>query len=344
MKKLQNSFFYLVPLLFAFVFDFQYPCSATELTEICQQASLLPGRIRSYQFSARMEMNFSSGKKTDIVNFWQSGDNIRVESKMVVPPGKKVDPMIAGAIYAYNGSLYQWAIPGRESLSFSKQCRHPNLYWGVNPILVPYSWLATGVVNWSDLKDRKRWLAQFNKARYEGKKTENNKTFDVVSFPPPPNDENPLAIEQIQVHFSKDTGYYPLKLVVYGKSKQLLGYMEVLQYTLLEIDGQKTVFPLVVTGEQGTGGNKFMMTIDESSIKVNQHIDEDLFTLSPSMAKTVYDYDEELKKVEPASEPYSDTIVPPRRWTFKRIFAIVVIDAIIITLLIILIRRQRKKK
>jgi hypothetical protein len=250
-----------------------------------------------------------------------------------------------GAIYAYNGSLYQWAIPGREALSFSKQCRHPNLYWGANPILVPYSWLATGVVNWSDLKDRERWLAQFDKARYEGKKTENNKIFDVVSFPYTPNDENPFAIEQIHVYFSKETGYYPLKSVYYAKNKQLLGHVEVLQYTLLDIDGQKTVFPLVVTGEN----SKFTITIDESSIKVNQHIDEDLFTLSPSMAKDVYDYDEELKKLEPFSDT-SDVVntsgntVPPSRWTWKRISIIVIADVIIIAILLILWYWLRKKK
>ncbi|MDR3198416.1 MAG: hypothetical protein LBU34_11165, partial [Planctomycetaceae bacterium] len=120
MKKLQILFFYLV-LLFILSFDFLYPCSASELTEICQQASILPGRIRSYQFSAKSELKLPSENedKTDIVKFWQSGDNIRVESKMIVPSGKKVDPIVAGAIYAYNGSLYQWCIPGRETLSFS---------------------------------------------------------------------------------------------------------------------------------------------------------------------------------------------------------------------------------
>jgi hypothetical protein len=341
MKKLQILFFYLV-FLFILFFDFLCFCNASELTEICQQASALPGRIRSYQFSAKIELNASPDKKTDIVKFWQSGDNIRVESKMVVPPGKTVDPIVMGAIYAYNGSRYQWYIPGREALSFSKQCRHPSLYWVTNPILMPYGWLASGVVNWSDLKDRERWLAQFEKARYKGKKTENNKTFDVVSFHPPPNAEDLLEVEEFHVYFSKDLDYYPMKLVAYGKNKQLFSTMEVLQYTLLKIDGQKTVFPLVVIGVEGN--NSLTMTIEESSIKVNHHIEEDLFTLSPSIAKTVYDYDEELKKIDPASESYSDDIVRPSKWTRKRFFVLIVANIIIVTIIIILVYKQRKGK
>jgi hypothetical protein len=310
-------------------------CKASELTEICQKASLLPGYIRSYQFTGTLDARFHNrhdAPTTTRVEFWQSGSNIRVTTELLVSPGKQVDPLVASAIYAYNGSRYQWFIPGNEALSFSKRCRHPTPYWTQNPIILPYYWFAGGQVNWSDLKDKESWIKRFEDARYEGEKIENKMTFKIVSFSFPP------MTSRIQVYFAKDLDYYPLKFSGHEQNKGSL-ITEVKRYTLIDVDGQKTVFPLEVVMSEGTKteGLSITGTIDEKSLNVNLHIDEDLFTLSPAMAKTVYDYDKELKKIEPYS---SDDDLEPSRWTLKRFFLIVIINGIIIIIIVLIFLRR----
>jgi len=62
------------------------------------------------------------------------------------------------------------------------------------------------------------------------------------------------------------------------------------------------IFPLNVEGFAGTEDDgldepplEIFWTVDESSIKINPWLDEDLFTISPSRAKTVFDLDKALE-------------------------------------------------
>ncbi|MDR3108703.1 MAG: hypothetical protein LBU65_03305 [Planctomycetaceae bacterium] len=342
--RLKTNAFCLIFLLFFFSCSPSF-CREGDLSAICQNGSLSVGRIRSYQFRCEIEARFHNPvdkPRTDIGLFWQSGDNIFVKTELFNPDNIAVDALVAGAIYTYNGSLYQWYIPGRDALSFSKQCRHPTPYWIQNPIIFPYYWFAGERANWSELKDKERWVNLFKEARYEGKKNENNVNYEVVSLP------NTRSKKRIHVYFAKDIEYYPMKSLC-GKKNKIIFSVEVKRYNLIDVDGQKTVFPLEIVVKDGTEteGLTITSTIDESSIKVNHNIDEDKFTLSPTMAKVVYDYDEELKKMDPSSLPPDENYLPPpipnHQWTPKKFVVLLAINGVIIVLLLLLLLLRRKK-
>jgi hypothetical protein len=92
--------------------------------------------------------------------------------------------------------------------------------------------------------------------------------------------------------------YYPLEYVEY-KEKRPWVTSQVTRFTSLEADGGKLVFPLAITIKiEPPGGVGIDWTISDASVKVNHHIEEDLFTLSPSMAKSIVDYDDVLRKCQ----------------------------------------------
>ena len=73
--------------------------------------------------------------------------------------------------------------------------------------------------------------------------------------------------------------------------------MIVTKYKTIDCDGEKVVFPLVVTSTEEDAHVTTIQEwrIKEGSIKVNQPIDEDVFTLSPAMAKFVDDFDKNIQ-------------------------------------------------
>jgi hypothetical protein len=315
-------------------------CEGSELDDVRNHASLMPSRLRSYQFTARFEAKEDDPKRHPTINsakFYQSGGSFRVESDFVELPGVKIDPLARSTVFAYNGSRYQWFMAGRETLSFSSQLRHPNLYWLPNPVTLPYLWLAGPKANWADMKDAQVWLKRFEGARYEGEVIEKGVTFAVIS--------TPLEVEPgviVRVYFAKDRGYYPLKFVEYKDGSPWVT-TEVTRFTTFEVDGGTLLFPLAITTKvEPPDGAKLNWTVSDVSIKVNHSIDEALFTVSPSVAKSVIDYDKDLKKLaQPRSEP--NYVPKPPAWRGRLIVINSIVLAAVIGYFIYHRMRPRKK-
>ena len=323
-----------------------YQGSANELVNVFQFASQMPSLLRGYQFSHIEKSSVAiADKKVDI---WQSGNNIRVKSIWLFPEGTEVAPMLEPIEYAFNGTHYQWFVTGMKTLTFSRQCRHPTPYWGQNPLMAPYYWLVTGQANWSDIKDLARWEARFIEAKYVGQKIENGTLFEVVSFPVPQMDRG-----IVHVYFAKEINYYPIKMRGYKDGLQIFS-AEVTQYKTFDIDGMPFVFPLKVEmqdwGASGEDSISVSWTIDESSIKINPQLDEDLFTISPLRATTVIDFDRMLEDgtLLPSFDVADDGSIivhehlEGRTWNTQKILTFVIVNLVIIAFMIYLLLRWRK--
>lgn len=267
---------------------------AEELNDIRNKASLLPKLLQSYQFTA--ESNATPEHGTPIRNritFYQSGSNLRSECEKIGNRPSAHKNELSRVISAYNGSRYQNFFDDRKTLTFSNTCRFSNPYWLPNPLIIPYLWLTDSMgMNWSDLKNQDLWAKSFSEARYEGQSREGEFACEVVSMPY----LDRKAGIRVKIYFAKELAYFPIKYV--GESsagKQVLS-VEVTKHKIIDSDGSRIVFPLAITMKE----NVPQVTVDyctiaEESIKVNQPIDDELFTLSPSMAKIVDDYDKNIQ-------------------------------------------------
>ena len=298
-------------------------CRCAELDEVRDNAWLTPSRLHSYQFSATFQAKEDDPEQNPTeysAKFYQSGSSYRIESNAVGLPGVKIDPLVRSTVFAYNGSRYQWFMAGRETLTFSSQSRHPNLYWLPNPVTLPYLWLAGPKANWSDIRGKNIWIEKFDTARYERDLVQNGVTCAVVSMPldKDATDEHKGVI--VHVWFAKILGYYPLKFVEY-KDKHPWVTTEVTRFTTVDADGETLVFPLAITTKiEPPGGATMNWTLSDVSIQLNRPIDETLFTLSPSIAKHVIDYDQELKTLV---QPHSETNYAPQPSPWRRRFLII---------------------
>jgi hypothetical protein len=342
-------------------------CEASKLDEICQEGMQMPMFLRSahYEFLSKGSPPTLEGKEPgplsiQWVTVWQSGHNIRTHVEYIPNLAKKdqpLDSLIAKGIdYAYNGIHYQWFSPGRSSLTFSSRCRHPTPYWVPNILIYPYHWLNGQQVNWSDIKDPELWLNRFKEAQYVGEKLENGMTCDVVSMPCPK-----LNAKEIQVYFAKDLGYYPIKWIATLQQNELTATitMNLVQHKIFDIDGKKLIFPVKVITEtagrekEGIVKMRLQLILEEARapLRINPQLDEELFTISPSLAKTITDYDAEIEsgRVKPSTDIADDgrlleDELPKNRWTMKRIAILATVNVLLLILILFSIFRSRRNR
>ena len=352
-SQMQNTLRCFMPTTLVLL-SFVYQGRADELKDIHQSAAQMPSLLKGYQFAFTLRGGSSDPGKYQKVDVWQSGSNIKTVSTWIFPKGTKIDPLLEPFEYAFNGTDYQWFSTGHVALTFSKKCRHPTPYWDPSPLMWPYYWVAGQQTNWSDIKDIARWETRFKEAKYVGQKVENNMQFDVVSFPFPQ-----MNMDRVHVYFAKELNYYPLEMR--GFVDSLNGGLPVLQaqvtrYKTFDIDGMTFVFPLSVEvqmgikGDDEVGWSEMYWTVDESSIKINPQLDEDLFTISPSRAKTVTDYDKMLEEgtMLPSSDVADDgrdivsEPLPKRTWSTQKTIAFVAVNLILLALLIYFLLRKKR--
>jgi hypothetical protein len=294
-------------------------CETSKLDEICHEGMQMAMLLQSvhYEFLSKvspptLEGNEEGPLAVQTVTVWQSGHNIRTHTEYLPKWDKRhlpLDSLIAEGIdYAYNGNHYQWFSPGLGELTFSSQCRHPTPYWVPNLLIYPYYWLNGQQVYWSDIKYPELWLNRFKESQYVGEKLENGMMCDVVSMPCPK-----LNAKEIQVYFSKDLGYYPIKWIATLQQNELSTTltMNLTHHKIFDIDGKKFIFPEKVIAEhvgrekEGIVTTRLQLILTEPRVplRINPQLDEELFTISPSLAKTVTDYDAELEsgRIQPST-------------------------------------------
>lgn len=188
-------------------------------------------------------------------------------------------------------------------------------------------------------------------------------TFDVVSMPHQQMDADDFLTCEVKVYFARELGYYPLKWSVRGQKKEGTITMDfrVTDYRVFDVDEQKLIFPyatkLELLGKEkgkkkGEGMmQKFATEEGIRPLQVNIPLNEELFTISPSLAKTVTDFDAEIEsgRVRPSTDvgddgrPLKNTPPPVNEWSVGRVTFLVTSNIVLLLIIFFLLWRSRKK-
>ncbi len=143
---------------------------------------------------------------------------------------------------------------------------------------------------------------------------------------------------QTDVFFAKDYRCYPMRCVTYSRETgKVVRESSVIRHKLVDTDKGKVLVPLetrvLFAGSPQVIERDWTSTIVESSLKINEPIDAELFTLVPSHTTMVVDVDkakEERRKKEPAGAPDTVGASPARKWLAIANGVVVLIVAILL--------------
>lgn len=280
--------------------------------------------IQAYEFVVQEETTTKIGGpvKTERHHFRQSGGQTRVDLFL-----KNLDK--PGMILAYDGERFQNFDEKRSVLSFSQKNRFPSQYGAMNPMLAPYFWVVEfpgGV--WSDIKQIDIWTEVANRAILIGQQSLNG--LDCIEIEIDPKASTSITY---RVVLAKQKGYLPVKLV--AKQPAHTYTMVVDEIKKFDSDGGKYFVP--VSMSINDEGVLRRYSIDLKSLRVNHRIDEAVFTLSPSMAKTFDDYDRNVAR----NEKFMQTPIKPE--TIRRPIGVgvVIVLSSVVLVFVFLYRRFR---
>jgi hypothetical protein len=167
---------------------------------------------------------------------------------------------------------------------------------------------------------------------------------------------------EMKIYFAKELGYYPLKWITSFHQNGVSGIwqMSVTEYRTFEVDFQKFIFPTLVkvetSGPEKEGIMKLTLNfyLDETltPLQINPTLDDDLFTISPSLAKTVTDYDAEIEsgRVKPSTDIADDgTLIDymplkKSQWNTTRVAFLIMANVLLLALILFSFFRSRRNR
>ena len=265
-----------------------------DLVSLRVQAHFHAALLRTLQFAYHFESD--TGTTTN-AEFIAAGDRFRVDRVDITGAeihGRKNPPMSFST--AYNGKRQQ-QLDRRQSLMRLEDGNDSARYQLGTPQTFAYGWLrmhGTPALRWDMIVGSNLWEKRFADATYVGKVNEGGRILEVVEFPqrevPPPC--------MFKVFFAPDLGYLPIKYVRrVEETGKISSTMEVTRFKTFDIDGHPIAVPTEVEFQE-TGADKvslkqkITLRIDEGSLKVNEDVEDSLFTIDFSGVKMVHDVDE----------------------------------------------------
>lgn len=273
--------------------------SIVEIRE-CALASILA--VHSIQFDCDVEE--SHGWKAH-GRFLLEEDRFRTERNDVtgLRPGRAPE----NSISAFDDKRSQFFSESQSRLIL-KDGAVDSQYTMDAPFTKVFAWLRRpGLpLRWNELRNPATWTQRFGEAQYIGSSEIEGTPVVVVSFP---NLSLPNLPCEYRVSFAPTLGYLPLayerKVVSTGK---LASRMQVTRWSEHTIDSTVYAIPLEVTFEQSDAdgvslAHSMTMKIAPDSLKINEDIDDELFTIPRSIATHVHDVDEHQRAFARASVP-----------------------------------------
>lgn len=243
-------------------------------------------------------LSYATGQQTVLKIACKGGKYFFDHTDVVAPPEGAFN-----YVMAYNGEQSQ-ELRG-SLLRVTSERQRPLI---LQPVLQPFNWIftTTGQEPALDLlRKSELWATCFQAAVFRGDGLAGSEECNVLEFAQSIPRANTTVL--YRVYFAKRLASYPLKYERYvASNNQLSTRCEVVQYQVIDSDGRKGVFPLKMEYEElGTDGSsrpcRITITTEPSSLKINQPIDDDIFTLSPLRAKTVFDTERVAKELRAGS-------------------------------------------
>jgi len=269
----------------------------SDLGAVWMKAARLPRRIRSVQFRMTAECSDwdaegAAEKLKYEVKCYQQGGCFRVEATLTRASDQSRTKVV-NLLSAYNGRHYQTFYPKSGVLALSSTARVPNAYFVLNPLVAPYVWLLSpgDQLSWSVVRDEQQWRKRLADARWAGRTSDGEHQFAVV--------EIPIKIALLKrpaicrVFFAEDLECFPLRWAT-SSDEGYAGSARVTAYAELQVDGEVAVVPLEIwTSDRLPDGSASEQhyVLDRDSLKLNEPIDAELFTISTARARVIRDLD-----------------------------------------------------
>ena len=225
-------------------------------------------------------------------------------------------------VVAFDGKNYQLFSPNADRMSVSKSPLNSNPDRMFSVLTLPYMWLlhtssSEAFPVWSEMKNKNLWDYCRNKGTCITSQNIDEHSTVGIEF----QSQMRSVVEEdnsslyVQVYFATDLDYFPIKWQVVNKiNDEIVGRAQVNDFLKTNVDGNDFYFPVKMTNRVVM--NDFVMesvlTTDPDSIKINEAIDPDFFTISSSQVKHIDDFDA-WKKERNGGEVFN----VPRDWNQK---------------------------
>ena len=257
-----------------------------------------------------IEFKVSTGGPYDY-HFFLEGDKFRTELfhvKMAtgLPPGlDKSDPASLSKkrpseIFTYDEKdYYRKAIrKGKEVIShgiYLSQMKGLLTGYCCSTFLNPYSWIMYNEKDYGlgVICNKKAWKNALKGAEYLG--DEKILDIDCIHLVCSLSEGSKLHL-----WLAKEYGYSTMKYQTLSKDGELICSVEVLEYKLYNLSEppKKVLISTKMLERQPTHGKEYNFEIKKGTLKVNQGIDDNLFTLTPSHNTLNYvDLDKQMQKI-----------------------------------------------
>jgi hypothetical protein len=272
------------------------------ILDVLSHAQEFAQRIRSFEFRMTEESSLGRCSESEFVALGSQFRGKRVDSSADrYASGKTGRPV--SELFAFNNLQEQIVTlnpigertSGPPTMFLADGGMQENRGYKITvPLLHMYSWLRErGEPNrWDVLIADKNWERAARSATYIGQRYLLGQLTHGLSFPQHGSVPNHCVYE---VWFAPNLGYAPIKY-----ERKLLSTGEestvatVETWKVVNLDGEPFAFPTkLVHSENGKDGRslakKFTLLIDVDSLKVNEPVDQSVFTIVPEASWVVYD-------------------------------------------------------
>jgi serine/threonine-protein kinase len=271
----------------------------TMLDFICQEAFTQVEPLTSLEYTFETKDTEGWHSKAEFHAYKDRFFMKRVDVTGLMVLGKRLDPMTCSS--AFDGVRQQYLDSnGRLRL---KAGAEGAAYTNTTPELAMYMWLRNkpGDWRWDSVRNKDLWDKRFAAATYIGAIPEPGRTLEIVDFPQQVEGLKPCVF---RVFFARELGFAPVKFIRRNAATtEISTVMHVTDFKTLVQAGKAYWLPLSLSvTESGADGvsriQELTMTVSAASIKVNEPVDESLFTIPETLAKEVYDVDLENALLE----------------------------------------------
>ncbi|MFO1063821.1 MAG: hypothetical protein U0892_08165 [Pirellulales bacterium] len=202
--------------------------------------------------------------------------------------GERIDPITSAS--AFDG-LRQQYLDTNGRLRLKNGCEGASYGIGT-PHVDVYSWLRRGPedLRWDIICNQDLWKERFAEAEYIGAISENGRTLEIVDFPARLEGQKPCTY---RVFFARDLRFFPIKCFRrVSATTETSTTVTVTDFKSIEKDGMTIILPTTLTYSESHADGVSMKqqrttTVAVNSLKVNEPIDEAVFTIDNKEAKEV---------------------------------------------------------
>ncbi|HNQ35095.1 MAG TPA: hypothetical protein PKN80_03420 [bacterium] len=270
--------------------------------EICMKQYKYFQKLYSIQFDSKVCVTLSkdilleqpnlSNQLIWEIKFISNGSKYRSEVTSIDP----IKRLKKTFITTYNGEDYRILEIGEKSILYLKKSWNTdNPYNGTITILTPFQFAFQkgdiGTIEtlkkteiWQRLANKAIEVKSFQKLGYKGI----NITFKVSDF-------NNAKERIYEVFFAEDLDYYPIFWRTIDPTTKRCDEISVLEMRIYNIDNDRIFIPIRITGEEKFNNGGIAQTgseeINPQTVKINQPVNNGIFTLSVFQANAVHDSD-----------------------------------------------------